>query len=378
LSFFDDEGDEPITATRASRPAPRRPSGARRRGPDDRTLLIRRAGAALVAILVVVVIVLIVKTVIDNQATDALKTYLTKVNTLAGSESTARYDLFNQLDLAYNSANQIAVANDVQQEVQAVQTDYRTAQGWSVPSQMLPAQRELVSALGFRYQALRAIENTIPSALGTGDQTAAITQLAGDMELLLTSDVIYAERVAPLIQQALTTAGITTGTVTPSAFLPDTAWVIPQTVATRILGYVPVSLGGRPQTGSNGHELLDVTYGSGTALSTSASNTIALGAQGVTFVLTVKNSGTGIVHDVLTKVHFFARGVSTSCLDRTGSIPVTSPAGTYHSTIVVSPPASCTSFFHRALLMTAEVDPVPGETDTANNKQHFTVVFTPS
>ena len=51
------------------------------------------------------------------------------------------------------------------------------------------------------------------------------------MELLLASDVIYAERVAPLIEQALASAGITGQTVASSAFLPDVSWLVPQTVA---------------------------------------------------------------------------------------------------------------------------------------------------
>jgi len=376
LSFFDDEGDEPHTAIRTTRPAPRRATERGRRSADDRTLLIRRAGAALVAVLIVVVVVLVVKTIIDRQANDALKTYANNVDTIVAAEQAEIQPFFSQLDLAYNSADQNAVANNIQQEVQSVLADYHTAQSWSVPSQMVAAQREFVSVLGFREQALSGIEAAIPSALGTGDQGTPITHIAGDMELLLTADVIYAERVQPLIEQALANAGITTQNVFTSQFLPDVGWVNPQTAATRILGYVPESLGGAPQTGSNGHELLGVTYGNGTVLSTTAlPNTITLGSQGVTFTLQVKNSGTGVVHDVITEIYFRARGVSTGCLKTYGSIPVTSPAGVYNSPIVLSPSSSCAGFYGIPLQMTAEVKPVPGETDTTNNYLHFLVVF---
>jgi hypothetical protein len=381
LSFFDDDGDEPHTATRTARPSPRRPAGRGRRSLDDRTLLIRRAGAALVVVLIVVVVVLVVKTVLDRQASDALKTYVTNVNAIVDSEqSNVRLQFFGQLDLAYNSSNQIAVANDLQQEVQAVQADYRTAQGWSVPSQMLAAQRGFVSVLGFRAQAMAAIENEIPQALGTGDQTRAITLIAGDMEMLLTADVIFAERVQPLIQQALGNAGITGQLASPSAFLPDSGWVIPQTAANRILGYVPVALGGAPPRGSNGHELLGVTYNNGVVLSTSAPNTIAVHPEGVTFVLSVRNSGTGRVHDVITKVLFSARSASRTCLhelDKTSSVPLTVPGQSYQSAIVVIPSSSCTSLYRVPLDMTAEVVPVPGETDAKNNRERATVELVP-
>ena len=381
MSFFDDEGDEPRTATRTQRPSPRRPADRGRRGPDDRTLLIRRAGAALVVVLIVVVVVLVVKTIVDRQASDALKTYVTNVNSIVDSEqASVRRQFFGQLDLAYNSANQIAVANNLQQEVQAVQTDYRTAQSWSVPSQMVAAQRQFVSVLGFRAQAMAAIENEIPQALGTGDQTKAITLIAGDMELLLTADVIYAERVQPLIQQALGNAGIIGQLVSPSAFLPDAGWVIPQTAANRILGYVPVSLGGAPPTGSNGHELLEVTYNNGVVLSTTQPNTITVHPQGVTFVLSVRNSGTGSVHDVITKVLFSSRSASQSCLhnlDKTGMILLTNPGQTYPSAIVVIPSSSCSSLYRVPLSMTAEVVPVPGETNVKNNFERATVELVP-
>jgi hypothetical protein len=378
LSFFDDEGDEPRTATRTPRPSPRRPADGRR-APDDRTLLIRRAGAALVVVLIVVVVVLVVKTLVDRQATDALKAYVTNVNTIVdGEQSNVRLQFFGQLDLAYNSANQIAVASNLQQEVQTVQSDYATAQAWSVPSEMVPAQREFVSVLGFRAQAMTAIESAVPQALGTGDQSAAIKQIAGDMEMLLTADVIYAERVEPLIQQALGKAGIIGQLASPSVFLPDSGWLIPQTVAKRILGYVPVSLGGAPPSGSNGHELLQVTYNNGVVLSTSTPNTITVHPQGVTFVLDVKNSGTGTVHDVVTKILFSARSASRTCLrelEKNNSIPVTNPGGDYRSSIVVIPSSSCSSLYRVPLAMTAEVVPVPGETDSKNNRVTATVEF---
>ena len=65
---------------------------------------------------------------------------------------------FQQIDNAYNSANQSAVAINIQQEVQQEQTYYHQAQGWSVPAQMVGAQRQFVQALGLRYEALQAID----------------------------------------------------------------------------------------------------------------------------------------------------------------------------------------------------------------------------
>jgi hypothetical protein len=376
LSFFDDDGDEPPTAIRTTRTATRRPGSGGRRGTDDRTLLVRRAGAAVVALLVVVLVVLGVRAIIDHQATDALRTYAANVDSVVASEQGVRLQFFQQIDLAYNSPNQSAVANDIQQDVETEQSNYSKAQAWSVPAQMVAAQRQFVSVLGLRLQGLRAVENEIPTALGTNDQAAAIKQIAASMQLFLASDVLYSQRVQPLIQEALATAGISGQSVSPSQFLPDVSWLVPRQTATLILGYVPESLGGAPPSGSVGHELREVTYHGGVVLSTTQLNTIPLGAQGVTFTLEVLNSGTNPVHDVITRVKFKSLSVDASCLDMTSSIAVTDPGATYASQIVVSPVASCNSFFGVPLKMTADVDPVPGETDTSNNYQSFLVEFT--
>src|SRR6202022_1191384 len=103
----------------------------------------------------------------------------------------------------YNSASQSAVLSNIQQYVQQEQTYYRQAQGWSVPAQMVGAQRQFVQALGLRYTALAKIDLELPSALGIANQATAIKKIAGDMEMLLAADVIYAERVKPLIEQEL-------------------------------------------------------------------------------------------------------------------------------------------------------------------------------
>ena len=242
MSFFD-EGDEPRTAV--TRPRARRPGDARdRSGVDDRTLLVRRGVAALVVVIVIVAAVLGVKAILDSQANQALRDYATKVDTLLSTEGAQVQSFFAQLDNAYNSSNPAAVTGNIQQTVVQEQQDYHTAEGWSVPAQMVGAQRTLVLALGLRYQALQQIDANISAALGVGNQVQAITAITGEMELLSASDVLYAERTRPLILQALATAGVTDVTVAPNSFLPDNGWLVPQTTAQRILGYVPVAFGG--------------------------------------------------------------------------------------------------------------------------------------
>ena len=373
MSFFD-EGDEPRTAV--TRPRSRRPGDAHSRsGVDDRTLLVRRAAAALVVVIIIVVAVFGVKAILNSQANQALRDYATNVDGLLSTESSQVQTFFSQLDNAYNASNPAAVTGNIQQSVLQEQQDYHTAEGWSVPSQMAGAQRTFVLALGLRYQGLSQIDAQVSAALGVGSQVTAIRAITGAMELLSASDVLYTERTRPLILEALATAGVTDVTVPANSFLPDNGWLVPQTTAQRILGYVPVAFGGTAAaSGAYGHELVGVSGPKG-ALTTGA-NVFALGSAGVSFTLQVKNSGTAVVHGEITKITFHSASVPASCLDVRGTIPETVPAVTYPSTLVVNATSTCSSFYNSPLTMIAEAQPLPGETDRNNNYMHFLVEFT--
>ncbi len=56
------------------------------------------------------------------------------------------------------------------------------------------------------------------------------------MEIFLASDVIYSQRVAPLIQQALAADGISGLTTASTRFLPNIGWLEASTVAARLTG----------------------------------------------------------------------------------------------------------------------------------------------
>ena len=353
--------------------------------------------AAGIVLVVLIALVLGIKALLNHQAVQGLKDYNNKVANLVdgleGEQALVRTPFFQAIGGAFNSANPSQVAITIQGEVHQEQLYYQQAQGWSVPSQMVAAQRQLVQALGLRYSALQAIAGEMTSALGstsgsTSDQGTAINEIAGNMQLLLASDVIYAERVAPLIDPGRSAkAGITGQTVSPPApSCPTSAGSTRQTVAQRDPRLRPdLALGGGtlPAGQSNGHELLGVSVQgtSGTTplqTGTTTINRLPYSSAGVTFVLDVKNPGNGPVHDVQTVIAFHKAGVNTSCLTSMSQIPVTEPGVSYTSSIVFAP-SSCTNlnaFFNQALDLTAEVVPVRGETDKTNNFQHYLVEFT--
>jgi hypothetical protein len=386
LSFFDD-GDEPRTAIRSPQPRPRRPPARapRRGGADDRTLLLRRGGAAVVVLVVLIGLVLGIKAILNHQALQGLKNYNANVNGIVSQEQTGvRAPYFRQIDGAFTSADPAEVPTNLQQILSSEAGFYHEAEGWSVPAQMVGAQRYFVETLGLRYEALEGIEAEMKDALGvSANQGTAIRLIAGDMEKLLASDVLYADRVAPLITQALATAGIVGETTDASTFLPDIGWLTPQTVADRILGHVPSSLpGGSPVTGTPGHALIGVSVesasGTATALSTTTANTFAYTPAGVTFVLDIENSGNVTEYGVGTQISFFKKGLDTSCLTTKSQLVETVPSHSYNSAIVFAPTgcANVSEFFNVPLEMTAKVDGVPGEKNLGNNVTSFLLEFT--
>ena len=87
---------------------------------------------------------------------------------------------------------------------------------------MKGAQQSLLMALEFRRDGLGFIAEKIRTALGDEGEAAndAITQIAGQMQAFLASDVLYQARTAPLIKAALDDAEIGGQKIASSRFLP--------------------------------------------------------------------------------------------------------------------------------------------------------------
>ena len=79
-------------------------------------------------------------------------------------------------------------------------------------------------------EAIEKLTGLLPKALG-GKDKQSIEYIAGAMQILLASDVLYSQRVAPLIQQSLSEHGVHGIPTSPSRFLPNLGWLEPNTVS---------------------------------------------------------------------------------------------------------------------------------------------------
>jgi hypothetical protein len=200
-------------------------------------LLIRRTAALALLALVLVLLIFGFKSCRDTARKNGLRDYNTAVGAIArASDESVSKALFAALQSGGSRSPQ-ALAKQVNAYRAVAATQAGQARDLDVPDAMAGAQRDLLLVLGFRAAAVGAIGARIPAALGSTDAAAAAnTAIADQMRTLLTSDVIYSQRVAPLIKDALTDNGITGQTIPVSRFLPNLGWLDADTVAARIGG----------------------------------------------------------------------------------------------------------------------------------------------
>jgi hypothetical protein len=369
LSFFD-EGDEP---TRVSRPArPRRPatrSHASGGPPDRQTLLVRQAVLLGVGLLLIVLIVLGVNGCLDSRQSRALKDYNRNVTAIiSDSDDRVMKPFFELIASGASQGNDLQV--QVNQLRMAADEDAKRARGLSAPGEVENAQRYFEQVLDFRAEGLRKIADRIPTALGTGEPARLATnQIAGQMQIFLASDVVYSQRTAPLIKQGLDAAGVHGQTISTSASLRDLAWLSPAVVATRLGSGAAAGSGGggAVKPGLHGHGLLSVAVGSTTFQPGNVVNRPPAGP--VTF--TVKFANQGDNDETNVRVTVTIKGGAKAIPPVRKTVPQTKAKTT--STVQIplgqSPPVGA------AVTVTVAVAKVPGEKNTTNNSQDYTVLF---
>jgi uncharacterized repeat protein (TIGR01451 family) len=373
LSFFD-EGEQP-TRARARPARPRRPATAPRGptgGPPNRqTARTRQAVALGVGILLLILIVLGVKGCLDSRHDNALKDYnRNATSVIKDSDAQVAAPFFKLMNSGSRNPDDLKV--QVNQLRLAADEDVKRANGFDVPGDMKAAQRNLELVLNLRAEALQKIADQIPSALGRGQTaTGGINSIAAQMQSFLASDVVYSQRVAPLIKDALDKNSIGGQQIATSRFLPSVAWLSPQTVSQHLTGTSASSgQSGQPAPGLHGHSLLSTTVGS-TALQPTAPGVVNRVPAGGNVTFTVKVSNAGDNDESNVKVSLRVKGGGKN-ITQTKTIGQTKA----HSDSTVSIPLGQAPPVGQATVVTVAIAAVPGETKLDNNRSQYTVIFT--
>jgi hypothetical protein len=328
--------------------------------------MVRRRVAAGIGVLVLIAIVLIVNGCLKSEKQQALKNYNRSVSGLAReSDEQVAHPLFATLTNAAGKSP-LSVEQQVDQLRINAQNLANRAKSLSVPSEMTAAQRYLLLALDLRTEGLTKLAALLRTALGTqGKQARA--QIAGDMENFLASDVIYSQRVAPLIQQSLSSAGAQGLTTASTRFLPNIGWLETSTVEARLSGHgASASQTGQPVTGNHGSALKGVSVGGNTLEPEPTLNHIS-GGSSPTFTAQVENSGEFPETNVKVDVTVTA---AAKQLRASNVIEKTEPGKIASINIpVTGVPLGVASKIE------VYVEAVPGENDLENNKGTYLAIF---
>jgi hypothetical protein len=327
--------------------------------------MVRRRVAAGVAVVLLIVIVLVVNGCLKSQQEQALRDYNRGVTQLAQeSDEQVSHPLFSTLAGA-GGKSALSVETQIDQLRIQAQSLATRAKGLSVPGDMAAAQRDLLLALDFRVEGLTKVAALVPTALG-GQGKQASTQIAGDMETFLASDVIYSQRVVPLIQQTLASHGIHGLTTASSHFLPNLGWLEPAAAYSRITGQASSTQSGQVAPGNHGHALKGVSVATNTLEPEPGLNHIS-GGGSPTLTVMVENSGEFPETNVKVDVTITAAGTQ---LKASHVINKTEPGKTVNVDIpVTGVPLGVASKIQ------VNIEGVPGENDLENNKNTYLAIF---
>lgn len=368
MSFFDDEPDEPTRVTRPARPRRAATAGGAATPPAD---VARRRQFVLFAGLAVIIIfiILLARGCAGTRHKNALKDYNREVTSIVqDSDRNVSRQLFDILEKGGSSQDVTAAVNQVRI---VAEDDAKRARGLDAPDDVQGAQTNLELVMNLRKSGVTEIGDQLSKALSNQPTAnAAIQGVAGQMQAFLASDVVYSQRVQPLIREALQDNDLGDETVVSSKFLPSIGWLDPAKVGDVLNPDADTSSpssSGEVKPGTHGHGLVSTTAGGVTLQPGGAINRVAAKAP-LTVQVTYANQGENDESNVkiTVKVTGGSKTISSSkTVNQTkagtqGTVPIQ----------LSSVPAKGTS-----TTMTVKIQPVRGEQKTDNNESSYTILF---
>jgi len=336
---------------------------------DRQTLLVRRGIAAGAGLLVLILLVFGVRGCLNARKEQAIKDYVRDVGALVQESDQQSRQLFQLLSGSSGGREQ---AVDIENTLNGyrIQSDQLVdrARDTDHPGDVDQAQRYLLETLEFRRDGLARIADALPQALGDQERRQGTDKVTADMQLFLTSDVVYSQRFVPNLNTVLKDQDLSGEVRVPnSQFLPDIQWLQPSFVAQRV-GRIRTGGGGRAASpGLHGDGLGTVSLG-GQALSPGSSASIPLTGD-LAFDVQVLNQGENTETDVEVRITV-GKGSDAIDLNETIDSIARGETKTVKVPLKEKPPTG------QNVPITVEVAAVPGEKKTDNNKQTYSAIFT--
>jgi hypothetical protein len=342
--------EDSSSTRRGPRPRPRR-------RPERQQILLRRGLALGGGLLLLILIVLGVKGCLDARKNRELSDYARNVSQIAEETEQTSEAFFGKL----SEPGDLSVTEFVEgvNADRSAMDNYATRiEGLGAPGDMGSAQEALELVYELRRAAMDEIAEEMSTALGDVGSERATAKIAKEMQTLLGADIVYAQVVRPEIDGVLADNGIEGDDVPKSVFLAEgTTWLDESTVAAA-LGSVSGSSGGEVP-GVHGLGLLGTSL-NGTELT--AESTTAVVIEGTPEVeVQVQNQGEATENGIKVSVSVDGGNTLQEEID-------TIAAGETATVSVPLTPAPSGS-----VTLEVDVETVPGEQVSENNKASYTV-----
>jgi hypothetical protein len=350
-------GDRP--SGRAPRPPMRPPAGF--------TPLLRLVGLVAFAILIIVLLVFWAQSCRSDSKHDAYADYMDEMGQVA-RDSTQVGRQLNTI-LTTPGIRQAQLQNRLDGLAQQQEQDVARAREIVPPGPLREEHRSAVAALEERVVGLRRLQDAFQQTASQTDRDEAGELLATQMRRFVASDVMWEDLFRVPAVATLQQEDISGVRVPESVFLttPDLATARAMApVFDRIHG---ASTGGTP-TGTHGNGIVQTrALPTGQVLKTGEDNTVVATAD-LAFEVTVENSGDS--QEVRVQVRLTVQQ-SPRPIEKQATIDLIN-AGE-RKTVVFRNLGQIVQFAQKTNVV-VEVDAVPGEKNTANNKSTYPVIFT--
>jgi hypothetical protein len=323
--------------------------------------------AAGVGLLVLVLLVFGLRSCLGARHDRAMKDYVREVTDVVQVSNQQGAALFRLLRGTGGRDQAVDLENSLNGfRLQSAQLVDRARQ-LDHPGDVDTTHNYLIETLEFRRDGLKGIADNLRTALGDQNRREGTDRMTAQMQLLLTSDVIYSQRFNPALGRALEQNDLAGEVRRPDTrFLPDIQWLQPSYVSDRVSA-LRTGSGGSAAPGLHGNGLGSVTLG-GQTLTPDGSTTVTI-SDNLTFEVQVINQGDNTETDVPVKATI---GRGADAITLTGRLDSIAAGETKTVSIPVDeqPPTG------QSVPVVVEVEKVPGEEKTDNNRLTASVIFT--
>ena len=327
-------------------------------GGAKQQLMARRALALGVGLVVLILLVVGAKGCLDARKNRSLEDYSSSVTQVVDETNALSESFFGRLDDPQDLGVPDFVS-EIESDRSAMDGFLSRVEKLDTPGDMQAGQDTLILVYQLRAGALNTIAERMPTATGNEGKEQAVRVIAGQLEVLAASDVLYNRVTRHEIDNTIENNGASSPELPRSTFVTDVArWVNPDEV-TDALNQVTGDTSGTTTGGPRGTGLDSVSIG-GIPL---ASGSIIAAGTDATVVATVTNQGESDESDIEVSVSVDGGDPIT------GSIDALAPGETGDASIPLVPAPT------GSVTLDVVVAGVDGEAILENNEASFDVTF---